>query len=266
MIGSHFVGEVFIGGSGLPRGTIESPVATITVQAINPTMSGGSKLVIPTAQITVTGIAPIFAAAAGLFPPTAQITVTGVAPEITAGGSLIVPTARVVVSAVSPIFSSGASFVVPTATVNIKAIDPIFSGGGSIISPTAQVTVNAIAPELYAGGGALHPPTARVIVRAVGPLMELFGVPDIVATRDDTTITVEVLNRQGQKVRLFKADDIRGLHEQLADFVADTYIDEAVDADIDYTYKAQFILGTGENIRKTAKSKRKYAKSENNIL
>ena len=93
------------------------------------------------------------------------------------------------------------------------------------------------------------------------------AIPDIVATRDGTTVVIEVLNLNERTARLFRANDTRALFSDLQQFANYT---DTVDAGTNYKYKARFekdyIVGDIEIKVKSAKSPARYAVDKDRTL
>ena len=93
------------------------------------------------------------------------------------------------------------------------------------------------------------------------------AIPDIVATRDGTTVVIEVLNLNERTARLFRANDTRALFSDLQQFANHT---DTVDAGTNYKYKARFekdySVGDIEIKVKSAKSPARYAVDKDRTL
>ena len=134
----------------------------------------------------------------------------------------------------SPV-TSGAG-VTTNIAKNIIELKAISSGGGSVtLQPVAFGTVERELKAISAGGS----------VPGGHPEYIVVGVPDLIVTREDGTITeasVMIFNMANQTARIFRSDDTRGQYETLTDITVVPHTDSGLDEFTDYKYMAKFVI------------------------
>lgn len=68
------------------------------------------------------------------------------------------------------------------------------------------------------------------------------GVPEFIVSRSPSTVTITVSNRQGQTIRLFRADSHNAAFSEITTFASDTFTDSGLDPAKNYKYKLAFTV------------------------
>ena len=70
----------------------------------------------------------------------------------------------------------------------------------------------------------------------------LEGVPDFTITRSGVTVTINVSNREGRTVRVFRSGGHNTAFSELTTFATDEFVDTVPSATVNYKYKLAFTI------------------------
>ena len=70
----------------------------------------------------------------------------------------------------------------------------------------------------------------------------LRGVPEFTITRSGVTVTINVTNREGRTIRVYRSGGHNTAFTELTTFATDEFVDTVPSADVNYKYKLAFTI------------------------
>lgn len=147
---------------------IEMPTATATAEALPPTITVGSIVVVPVASATAAAYPPAVSVDATITVPVATASAQAISPLSDA--TVVVPVATATAQAHVPnVSTTGSSNIgVPVATATTSAYVPAVTVSATIAVPVATASGAALVPSI-SGSATVTPPAATATAAAYAP-------------------------------------------------------------------------------------------------